>query len=117
MDVEGLAILGCTEPHVAKLVPDFLEVFFARNRIALLGKIVSHYAAADTSELSRIEHGSFQGTPRGSSFALQPGGTVASTMEPSCEAHRKHMPSDHPGIGMTAYGTDQRSTPPRRSRQ
>src|SRR6516225_41845 len=63
MDVEGLAILGCTEPHVAKLVPDFREVFFVRNRIALLGKIASHYAAADTSELSRIEHGFFQGTP------------------------------------------------------
>src|SRR5262249_60761669 len=98
MDVEGLP--GCTEPHVAKLGPDFREVFFARNRIALLGKIVSHYAAADTSELSRIEHGFFQGTPRGKSFALQPGGTVASTMEPWCEAHRKHAPSNHPGIGI-----------------
>jgi hypothetical protein len=82
MDIEGLAILGCTEPHVAKLLPDFREVFFARNRILLVGKITSHHAAADTSELSRIDHGFFQGTSSGKSLALQPGGTSRAVKEP-----------------------------------
>ena len=55
-DVEGLAVFGDIEADVAKLQTDLRSVFLFGGLIAEPVKMTPEHAAADASQLSRIDH-------------------------------------------------------------